>query len=205
MQTRLGGVACRQDAGADVAVGGDPRRSREQQQGRRGREHQHERMGAGERPQFLRPSQRRGPTKPAGAVRGVGDDAQHQGQPDDCAAQLERRPAGASQAGSRRPRRRRTPVRPTPWRARGTPRRRPEGRPGEGRRTPRMRGSGRWPRSRRAPRDRRSVVRGPVRERARSGPRPPRSAALVPRPAGRIPPRRSPASRPRARRCSHRR
>ena len=78
MQTRFGRVARRQQPGADVAAGGDPRGRDEQQQTGRSRQQQHERTRAGERPQFLRPPQWRRPAQPAGAIRGVGDDSQQQ-------------------------------------------------------------------------------------------------------------------------------
>ena len=200
-QARSGAVACGQQAAADVAAS---RRSSdagdEQDRGRRDGQQQHSGLGAGERPELLRPSEGRRPSQPAGA-RGVGDHpaAGRTPPPPRLRARCATRLLGGHLAGERadadehRDHRRDASARyalppaGSPPASRPDERGQPQDRGPEGDR--RQRGG-----VHRAARDR--SRRGPAR-RAR---RPPRPAARGPPRASRTRPRRSPAFRRPARR-----
>ncbi len=171
---------------------------------RRDREQQHQRPGAGERAQLLRPPERRRPAQPAGAAGGVGDHPQQQGQPHDRAPQLERDPACRRELA--RERAHADEHRHDRHRRQGK-----VGRPAGGQAARDEAGELREPQDRDARRD-----RGHRREKRRPAPDGPGEhelhparvllglAAPAPPPAARTPRRRSPASRRRARRCSRR-
>jgi hypothetical protein len=87
-QARLRGVAHREEPAADVPASAEPRGDPEQDGARHHRKQQHRRPGAGERAQFLGPSQRRRPAQPAGPAGDVGHRPQQHEQPDRAAAQF---------------------------------------------------------------------------------------------------------------------